>query len=174
MPAAAVPKTCLGQDGRYSTWYPNCGTVYRMTQPPEQPPSDPWGAGPPPGHGQQPPPGWGAPPPGYGQQPPPGWGTPPPGYGYPPYGYAPQTEGKAIGALVAAILSFVVCPVVPAIVALVLAGQASESIRSSGGRYTGEGYVTAAKWIAWIHLALAVLGVLFFLTFWATLSETTY
>ena len=120
---------------------------------------------------QSPPPGWGdGPPPGYGQQPPPGWSGPPPGY--PPYGYyAPQTEGKAIGALVAAIIAFVFCPLIPAIVALVLAGQAEQSIRASGGRLTGDGLVTAARWISWIHLGLCALGLLLFLAFFATAAS---
>jgi hypothetical protein len=120
------------------------------------------------------PPGYGPPPPGYGP-PPPGWGPPPAQYGYgTPYGYggyaAPTTDGKAIGALVSAIASFVICPFVPAVVALVLAGQAMRSIRESGGRLTGESLVTAARIIAWIHLALCLLGVGLILLFMAAPS----
>jgi hypothetical protein len=135
-------------------------------------PNSPWGT-PPPGQqpGQQP--GWGAPPPGYGQQQPgwgqpqqqPGWGQQQPGYGAPPgYGYgAPQTDGKAIGALICAIASFVVCPFVTAIVGLILAGQSARSIAASGGRLTGEGMVTAARVISWINIALSVLFLVFVL-----------
>ena len=124
-------------------------------QPPPQQPQQPYGA---------PPPGWGTP------QPPQPYGAPPPGWGAPPgyggYGYAaPQTDGKAIGALICAIAAFVICPFVPAVVALILAGQAASSIRASGGRLTGEGMVTAARVIAWINIAFCVLGVLLFAVF---------
>lgn len=81
-------------------------------------------------------------------------------YGY--GGYPPQTEGTAIGALIAAIGSWVVCPI-SGIVALVLASQAKRKIASSGGRLTGQGLVTASKWIAWINIGLWVAGLLFFL-----------
>ena len=113
------------------------------------------------------------PPPGdqdpYGQQPPaPPYGTPPPppppayGYGQQPYGYggyqAPETESTAVVALVLAIASWVVCPVIPAIVALVLANNADASIQASGGRKTGEGLTKAARIISWINIGLCVGG----------------
>lgn len=66
----------------------------------------------------------------------------------------------AIGALVSAILSFVVCPVVPAVVALVLAQNARNHIDASMGRLGGTGLVTAARVIAWIHLGLVMLVLL--------------
>jgi hypothetical protein len=94
---------------------------------------------------------WGAPPP-----PAPGWGPPP----YPPaYGYAggQQSEGLAVGALICAIGSFVVCPAVLAIVALILAQNARNRIDASGGRLSGSGLVTAARVVAWINIALVVL-----------------
>src|SRR4051795_9343389 len=53
-------------------------------------------------------------------------------YGYPTYP-APQTDGTAIAALVCAIGSFVVFPIVPAIAALFLARSADASIRASHG-----------------------------------------
>lgn len=117
------------------------------------------------------------PPPGgedpYGQQPPPPpYGTPPPppppaygGYGQQPYGYggysAPETESQAVVALVLAIASFAVCPVIPAIVALVLANNADASIQASGGRKTGEGLTKAARIISWINIGLFVAGLVF-------------
>jgi hypothetical protein len=119
------------------------------TPPPSGQPS-----GPPPQYGQQ----YGAPPP-YGQ--PPGYG-PVPGYGAPPMygpGYgAPATEGTAIAALVLAIASFFVCPVIPAIIALVLSGNAKRTIAASGGAKTGAGLVTAARVISWANIVLVVLG----------------
>ncbi len=118
----------------------------------------------------------------YGQSPPygeaaPPYGTPAPAYGS-PYGYTayapPQTEGTAIGALIAAIGSWVICPI-SGIVALVLASQAKRKIAESGGRLTGEGLVTASKWIAWINIGLWVAGILFFIAVaaFAALSEST-
>lgn len=71
--------------------------------------------------------------------------------------YARPTEGTAVAALVCAILAWIVLPVVMAIVALVLARIAQDKIDESGGRYAGEGLITAAKIIAWINLALAAL-----------------
>lgn len=84
----------------------------------------------------------------------------PPAYG----GWLPpqQTSGTAIAALVLAIGSFVVLPVVPAIIALVLARSAGSDIDSSGGRVSGSGLVTAARIVAWINLGLSALVVLLF------------
>lgn len=131
------------------------------------PPADP---GP---YGQSPPHGQAAPP--YGQAPP--YGTPSPAHGA-PYGYTgyapPQTEGMAIGALIAAIAAWVTCfPV--AIVALVLASSAKKKIAASGGRMTGEGLVTASKWIAWINLGLWAAVIVFFIfaAVFAALSGST-
>jgi hypothetical protein len=105
--------------------------------PPEPPPPTPFTPPPPPPY---------VPPP-HGT---PAYGAP---YGY--QGYAPpQTEGTAVAALVASIVSWVFCPLIPAIVALVLAPGAKRKIEQSGGRLTGLGLVTAAQWIAWINVAL--------------------
>lgn len=114
----------------------------------EPPPPPP----PPPPYGQQPqPPQYGQPP--YGQQPP---------YGYQAYGPPAQTEGSAVGALVASILAWVVCPLIPAIVALVMIPGAKRKIDASGGRLTGDGLLTAAKWISWINIALWALMIVGF------------
>lgn len=117
------------------------------------PPADPYAAspygGPPPVSGAVPPP---YPPAGY-----PGAGYPP-GYAYPA---ATQTSQNAVVALVLAILSWVICPLIPAIVALFLAASAKREIAASGGRVSGEGLVTAAKVISWLnvgfYLAFGVL-----------------
>ena len=110
------------------------------------------------GYGQQ----------GYGQQAyPQGYGQPPAGWGPPPgyaggYGYAApqQTDSKAIIALVLAIASFVICPLLPAIVALVLAGSSQREIAASGGRLGGDGLNKAAKILSWINIGLCALGLL--------------
>lgn len=111
-------------------------------------------------------------PPAYG--PPPGYG-PQPGYGPPPVpGSSPmspyagwagpaQTDGRAIAILVLAICSFVVLPVIPAIVALAMAGGTMRDIEASGGRLTGESLVRAGKIVSWINIALFVGGFLLIL-----------
>ena len=124
------------------------------------------GSGPPPPPDQSGGGTW-APPPGQG-----GWPPPPgspqyggqPGYQHlpPPYGYAaPQTEGGAIGALVCAIGSFFVCPVILAVIALVLASNSDKKIAQSRGTLTGESLNRAARIIAWVHLGLFALLVAF-------------
>ncbi len=120
------------------------------------------GSPPPPGgwqpggwqQGQTPPP----PPPGYGS---PQYGGPPPQYGGgygPPAG--PSTDSTAIVALVLAIASFVICPVIPAVVALFLVPSSQRKIESSRGALTGEGLLTAAKIIAWVNIGLWAVGLL--------------
>jgi hypothetical protein len=61
--------------------------------------------------------------------------------------------------LLLAIGSFLICPVIPAIIALVLARTAKRNIEASGGAKTGEGMVTAAQILAWINLVLVAVGV---------------
>ena len=65
----------------------------------------------------------------------------------------------AIGALACAIGAFLVCPLIPAIVALVLAHNSDQKIKASGGRLTGEGLNTAARIVSWIHLGLFAFGI---------------
>lgn len=80
------------------------------------------------------------------------------------------SSGKAVLALVLAVLAWT--PVVPflgAIGALVLASMARREIAASAGRVGGQGLVTAAQVLSWVHLAfvaalflvllLALLGV---------------
>ena len=84
------------------------------------------------------------------------------------YQRPPQAAGKATAALVFAILAWFVCPIIFAIVALVLASQADNEIRASGGALTGESQVTAARIVAWINLALVgfvVVGSILAITF---------
>ena len=83
----------------------------------------------------------------------------------------PQTSTNAIVALILSIVSWTVCPLITAIVAIVLAYQADKEIRTSGGKVTGQGLSFAAKIIAWINIgvsvALIVLAVIFGLVFLA-------
>jgi hypothetical protein len=74
------------------------------------------------------------------------------------FGFRPQTEPSAILALVLAILAWAACPILAAIAALMIAGGAKAKIDVSGGALTGLSLVTAARWIAWIHIFLVTLG----------------
>ena len=96
----------------------------------------------------------------YGQQ---QYGQPVQGYGVPQAWQGPtQTESRAIIALVCAIASWVVLPLLPAIAALMVGKTARQEIERSGGRLTGDGMVTAARVIAWVNIALCVLVVALF------------
>ena len=82
----------------------------------------------------------------------------------PPYGPVPQASTNAIAALVLSIVAWVICPIIPAIIALVFAGKADKEIVASNGWVTGAGLVTASKIVAWINIglygALIAIGVL--------------
>lgn len=90
----------------------------------------------------------------------------PPAYGVPGavpmYAPAPPTSTNAIIAFVLSILSWAICPIIPAIVALVLAASAQKEIAAGQGRVQGGGLVTAAKVISWINIgfwaAILVIG----------------
>ncbi len=63
-------------------------------------------------------------------------------------------------------MSWAVCPIIPAIVALVLASMASKEISASGGKIQGTGLVTAARIVSWVNIgvwAAAIVVGLFFL-----------
>jgi hypothetical protein len=83
---------------------------------------------------------------------------------------APSASGNSIAALVLSIASWVIFPIVLAIVALVFASKAEKEITTSNGSIGGGPLVTASKIVAWVNIgvytALVVLGILalFFLT----------
>ena len=80
-----------------------------------------------------------------------------------PYGpgpITPRNDGLAVTALVLAILSFVVCPIVGAVAALVVAGTAASRIRNNPWQLGGLGMVSAARVLAAINLVLSVLALL--------------
>ena len=66
------------------------------------------------------------------------------------------TSGTAIAALVLAIASFVVLPVIPALVALYLSSRAKKEIRQAGGALQGETLARAATIVAGINIGLLV------------------
>jgi hypothetical protein len=61
------------------------------------------------------------------------------------------------------LVAWTVCPVVPAVIALVLANNAERTIRAGAPMVEGQGLVTAARWISWINIAVWGLGAAFFL-----------
>jgi len=77
---------------------------------------------------------------------------------------------------VLSIVSFVVCPVIPAIVALVLASSAKRNIDASGGALDGAAMVTAARIISWINIGLcaAVLFLIVIVAAFGGFDETQY
>lgn len=87
-----------------------------------------------------------------------GYAVPPPA---PTYGPVPQTSNSAVAALVLSIVAWVICPVIPAIIALVFANKADKEIAVSNGWVTGGGLVTASKIVAWINIGLyaALIGI---------------
>ena len=97
--------------------------------------------------------------------PPPPPPPPPPGA---PAGYVafdpslapPKTAGKATATLILGLVAFLVCPVLPAIAALVVGAQAKREIRESGGALTGDGLVKAGRILAVVHLCLFFVAVL--------------
>jgi hypothetical protein len=62
--------------------------------------------------------------------------------------------------LVLAVGSFVLCPLILSIAALVVANSASKEIEASNGWITGDGMVKAAKIIAWINIALTIVALI--------------
>jgi hypothetical protein len=105
---------------------------------------------------------------GYGYPPPPGYPAQgygyPPASGYPPPGYVPAvtTSTSAIVGLVLAVASWILCPIVLAIVALVLAKKSGDEIAASQGRVGGEGLNTATKVVAWVNIGLYAAIVVIF------------
>jgi Domain of unknown function (DUF4190)/Septum formation len=120
---------------------------------------------PPPQPGTQ----WAPPPPGGSGG---GWTPPPPypGYsapGYPGggYGYSgpypaqpPANEPLSIWSLVLGIVSFVVCPLLAAIPAIITGAKAKKSIDRSGGMKTGRGMAQAGFILGWVNIGLSIVG----------------
>lgn len=69
------------------------------------------------------------------------------------------TPSDAIVALVLAIGGLVFCPIIPSVIALVLARRARNTIEAEPQRYSGAGLVTAATVIAWAGIILFAVGI---------------
>ena len=101
------------------------------------------------------------------RQPPGAYGFPGPGPG--PLAPVPETATNAVAAIVCAALAWTFCPVILAIVALVLASNADREIAASGGTKTGDGLTKAARIISWVNIAVfgamllvSILGLILF------------
>lgn len=70
----------------------------------------------------------------------------------------PTTSTNAVIGLVLAIVSWVVCPIIAAIVALVLAHSSDKEIRASDGRVEGAGLNTATRIIAWLNIGVSIVA----------------
>lgn len=79
------------------------------------------------------------------------------------YYATPPNSSKATTALVLAILAWVVCPVVLAIAALVVASGADDEIKASNGQLQGQNLVTAARVLSIVNLIIPGLIVLLIL-----------
>lgn len=77
----------------------------------------------------------------------------------------PRTSTNAVVGLVLAIISWVMCPIIAAVVALILARSSSKEIAASGGAVTGAGLNTATRIIAWLNIALSIIGIIVFAIF---------
>jgi hypothetical protein len=75
---------------------------------------------------------------------------------------AAHTSSDAIVAFVLSLISWIACPIVFAVVALIFAMKAEKSFATSDGIVTGSGLNLAAKLIAWINIgfwiAVLVIG----------------
>lgn len=88
---------------------------------------------------------------------------PPPGGGY----AMPQTNQKAVWALILGILSIVACGLLAGIPALIVGGSARKEIAASGGAQTGDGMAKAGVILGWISVAFTVVAVLFLILVFA-------
>ena len=66
-------------------------------------------------------------------------------------------EPLAAWSLVLGILSFVFCPVVGAVAAIITGGRAKKAVRRSAGTKSGTGLAIAGQVLGWVNLALSVL-----------------
>jgi len=73
-----------------------------------------------------------------------------------------RTSSDALVAFVLSVVSWAVCPVIFAVVALIFAAKATKSIEASGGQVNGGGLNLAAKIISWVNIgfwaAILVVG----------------
>lgn len=69
-----------------------------------------------------------------------------------------QTSGLATASLISGILSWILFPIIGAIVAVITGHAAKKEIRTSGGAITGDGMATAGLILGYAQIALTVIG----------------
>ena len=70
----------------------------------------------------------------------------------------PQTSTSGLIGLVLSVVSWVICPIIAAVVALFLARSSDKEIAASEGRITGKGLNTATRIISWINIGVSVVA----------------
>ena len=83
---------------------------------------------------------------------------------------AQGTSGNAIASLVLGIAGFVILPLVPSIIAIILGHNAKKDIAGRPG-LGGEGMATAGVILGWIGVCYGVFAVLLFLYFAAVVTS---
>jgi hypothetical protein len=73
--------------------------------------------------------------------------------------YLPQSSTLAIVSLIAGIVSWILVPLIGAIVAVITGHMAKSEIRNSNGRLTGDGMATAGLILGYIQIGLTVVAV---------------
>jgi len=72
----------------------------------------------------------------------------------PPINPAPSNSGLAIASLVTGILSWVLIPIIGAIIAIITGHLAKREIRESNGQLSGDGMATAGLILGYINILL--------------------
>jgi hypothetical protein len=73
---------------------------------------------------------------------------------------ARRTEGNAIASLILGIAAFVVCPLIPAILAVIFGNKAKQNI-AADPNLEGEGMAKAGVILGWINIGLVAAVALF-------------
>lgn len=81
-----------------------------------------------------------------------------------------RTDSTAVIALICAIGSWVVLPLILAVAALLLARRADAAITSAPDELSGSGLVTGARVLAWLNLLLVAMILAFVAAFAAALA----
>ena len=91
--------------------------------------------------------------------------APPPGTAYPPtvYAYGPRTNSLAIASLVTGILSWVLCPLLAAVLAVIFGHVARGQVKQSGEG--GGGMAVAGLILGYANLGLSAAFVVFYILF---------
>ncbi len=69
-----------------------------------------------------------------------------------------QTSTMAIVSLIAGIVSWILLPLIGAIVAVITGHMAKSEIRNNSGRLTGDGLATAGMILGYLQIGLTIVG----------------